>query len=306
VLTPGQLVAFLGVLASMYQPVRRLGRVNAALQRGLGGAQRVFELLDEAPEALERPQAVRLSRPSDHIAFQGVRFAYDAARPVLRDVTFSAKVGEVVAIVGPTGAGKTTLVNLIPRLYDPTAGWIAIDGRDIRTATLRSLREQIGLVTQESVLFDDTVANNIAYGRREVPRARIEEAAAVAGALNFIRRLPRGFDAPIGEGGVLLSGGERQRLAIARAILTDPAIIILDEATSALDAETEREIQDALERLMVHRTTFVIGHRLSTIIRADQIVVLDGGAVVEIGTHAELLARDGAYHRIYQTQLIPT
>jgi subfamily B ATP-binding cassette protein MsbA len=305
VLTPGQFVAFLAILGSMYQPVRRLGRMNAALQRGLSGARRVFDLLDEAPEALERPGAVPLARPGDHIAFHGVSFAYDVGRPVLRDVSFSAKVGEVVAIVGPTGAGKTTLVNLIPRLYDPIAGWIALDGRDIRMVTLRSLRRQIGLVTQESVLFDDTVAHNIAYGRGEVPRARIEEAADVAGALEFIRRLPRGFDAPIGEGGALLSGGERQRLAIARAILADPAIVILDEATSALDAETEREIQDALERLMAHRTTFVIGHRLSTVVRADKIVVLEHGAVVEVGTHAELLARSGTYQRIYQDQLIP-
>jgi len=305
VLTPGQLVAFLAILGSMYQPVRRLGRMNAALQRGLSGARRVFDLLDEAPEALERPGAVPLARPCDHIAFHGVSFGYDPARPVLRDVSFSAKVGEVVAIVGPTGAGKTTLVNLIPRLYDPTVGRIALDGRDIRTVTLRSLRQQIGLVTQESVLFDDTVAHNIAYGRAEVPRARIEEAARVAGALEFIRRLPRGFDTPIGEGGALLSGGERQRLAIARAILADPAIVILDEATSALDAETEREIQDALERLMAHRTTFVIGHRLSTVVRADRIVVLEGGMVVEMGTHAELLARSGTYQRIYQDQLIP-
>ena len=305
VLTPGQLAAFLGVAATMYQPVRRLGRVNAALQRGLGGAGRVFELLDERPETLERPGAARLPRAADHVAFHGVGFTYDADRPVLRDVTFTAKVGEVVAIVGPTGAGKSTLVNLIPRLYDPTAGRIAIDGTDIRAVTVRSLREQIGLVTQESLLFDDTVAANIAYGRRDVPPARIEEAAAAAGALEFIRRLPRGFDTPIGEGGALLSGGERQRLAIARALLADPAIVILDEATSALDAETERGIQDALERLMAHRTTFVIGHRLSTIVRADRIVVLERGRLVEIGTHAELLARGGAYQRIYQTQLIP-
>ena len=306
ILTPGQLVAFLGILGSMYQPVRRLGRVNAALQRGLGGAWRVFELLDEAPEALERPGAAPLARPRAHITFHGVSFAYDAARPVLRDVNFSVKVGEVLAIVGPTGAGKSTLVNLIPRLYDPTAGRIAIDGIDIRTVALRSLRMQIGLVTQESLLFDDTVANNIAYGRREVPGARIEEAAAIAGALEFIRRLPRGFETPIGEGGVTLSAGERQRVAIARAILADPAIVILDEATSALDAETERGIQEALERLMARRTTFVIGHRLSTVFRADKIVVLDRGRVAEIGTHAELLARGGTYQRIYQDQLIPT
>jgi subfamily B ATP-binding cassette protein MsbA len=304
VLTPGQLVAFLAILGSMYQPVRRLGRVNAALQRGLSGAGRIFELLDEEPEALERPGASPLARPCDHIAFHSVSFGYDAGQPVLREVSFSAKVGEVVAIVGPTGAGKTTLVNLIPRLYDPTAGWIALDGRDIRTVTLRSLRRQIGLVTQESVLFDDTIAHNIAYGRGEAPRARIEEAAQIAGALEFIRRLPRGFDTPIGEGGALLSGGERQRLAIARAILADPAIVILDEATSALDAETERGIQDALERLMAHRTTFVIGHRLSTIMRSDKIVVLERGVVMEMGTHAELLARSGTYQRIYQDQMI--
>ncbi len=305
VLTWGQLVAFLAVLASMYQPARRLGKVNAALQRGLGGAQRVLDLLDERPDTLERPGAAPLPRTRDHVAFHGVSFAYEAGRPVLRDVSFAAQVGEAVAIVGHTGAGKSTLVNLIPRLYDPTAGRIAIDGTDIRTVTLRSLRGQIGLVTQESVLFDDTVANNIAYGRREVARARIEEAAAAAGALEFIRRLPRGFETSIGEGGVRLSGGERQRLAIARALLADPAIVILDEATSALDAETERAIQEALERLMAHRTTFVIGHRLSTIIRADKIVVLERGRVADIGTHAELLARGGAYQRIYQDQLIP-
>jgi len=305
VLTWGQLVAFLAVLGAMYQPVRRLGRVNAALQRGLGGAQRVFDLLDEPPEALERPGAAPLPRAADHVAFHGVGFAYDEGRPVLREVTFTARVGEVVAIVGPTGAGKTTLVNLLPRLYDPSAGWIAIDGKDIRTVTLGSLRAQIGLVTQESVMFQDTVANNIAYGRRHVPPARIEEAAAAACALEFIRRLPRGFETLVGEAGVLLSGGERQRLAIARALLADPAIVILDEATSALDGETERAIQEALEPLMARRTTFVIGHRLSTVVRADKIVVLERGRVAEVGTHAELLARGGVYQRIYQDQLIP-
>jgi subfamily B ATP-binding cassette protein MsbA len=301
-LSPGAFMAFLGALASLYQPVKRLSQINNDIQRGLAGVRRVFELMDTRPDVVERPDAVTLAPMQETVEFHHVSFGYAPEQPVLADVSFSAKMGEIVGIVGSSGAGKTTLVNLIPRFYDPTSGAITIDGVDIRRVTIRSLREQMGIVTQDTILFDDTVFNNIAYGRPGVARERVVAAARIANAEEFIEALPQGYETRIGERGVRLSGGQKQRIAIARAILKDPPLLILDEATSALDAESERLVQEALDRLVQDRTSFVIAHRLSSIIRADRILVLDGGRLVEQGTHAELMARRGAYFRLYENQ----
>jgi subfamily B ATP-binding cassette protein MsbA len=302
-LTPGGFVAFLGALGSLYQPIKRLSQVNNNVQQGIAGLARIYQLLDARPDVAEAPGATVLPTIQDRIEFVGVHFAYDADQPILTNVSLSAKMGELVAIVGPSGAGKTTLVNLIPRFYDATRGAILIDGVDIRGVTLHSLRAQMGIVTQETILFDDTIYSNIAYGRRDISPARVEEAARLANAHEFIEVLPDGYQTRIGERGVRLSGGQRQRIAIARAILKDPPILILDEATSSLDAESERVVQEALDRVMEHRTTFVIAHRLSTILRADKILVLKDGTIVETGTHASLLARRGVYAQLYETQL---
>jgi subfamily B ATP-binding cassette protein MsbA len=301
-LTPGAFMAFLGALGSLYQPVKRIGQINNVIQRGMAGASRVFELMDLRSEVSERPDAVTLGRMQEGILFHDVSFGYEPDRVVLQGITLSAKLGEIVAIVGSSGAGKTTLVNLLPRFYDPTSGVITIDGVDIRRVTIRSLREQMGIVTQDTILFDDTVFNNIAYGQRTVAPDKVVEAARIANAEEFIEALPKQYETRIGERGVRLSGGQKQRIAIARAIFKNPPLLILDEATSALDAESERLVQEALDRLMENRTTFVIAHRLSTIIRADKILVLDGGRLVEQGTHAALMARGGIYYRLYQSQ----
>ena len=300
-LTPGAFMAFLGALASLYQPVKRVSQTNNNIQRGMAGVKRVFELMDAQSEVAERPDAVTLGRMQEAVGFHNVSFAYEPDRLVLQGVRFTAKLSEIVAIVGSSGAGKTTLVNLIPRFYDPTSGSITVDGVDISRVTIRSLREQMGIVTQDTILFDDTVFNNIAYGQREVSPDKVINAARIANAEEFIHALPEGYATRIGERGVRLSGGQKQRIAIARAILKNPPILILDEATSALDAESERLVQEALDRLMQNRTTFVIAHRLSTIIRADKILVLEGGCLVEQGTHAELIARGGVYSRLYET-----
>jgi subfamily B ATP-binding cassette protein MsbA len=305
-LTPGEFSSFLTAAFMMYGPIKKLSRVNAAIQQAIAAAQRIFELLDTHSEVRETPGAPALAPLRSAVEFHDVAFAYDddPKRFVLRHVSFSVRSGQVAAIVGLSGAGKTTLVNLIPRFYDVTEGAITVDGVNIRHVTLKSLRDQIALVTQETVLFDDTVAANIAYGAPGADRARIEAAARAAHADDFINRLSDGYDARIGERGQRLSGGQRQRLAIARAILKNSPLLVLDEATSALDAESELLVQDALANLMKDRTTFVIAHRLSTVRRADLIIALEGGEVSEIGTHDELVGRPGGvYAKLYALQV---
>jgi subfamily B ATP-binding cassette protein MsbA len=305
-LTPGQLVSFLIYTMMVASPIAAFTGIYSQFQRALGASERVFELLDTAPEMQDAPDAIDLPPIRAEVSFEGVSFTYaDGAdtREVLRQINLVARPGQVIALVGPSGAGKTTLVNLIPRFYDPTAGSIRVDGYDIRCVKMRSLREQIGIVPQETALFSGTVRDNITYGKLDATQAEIEAAAQAANAHDFIRAMPLGYDTRVGERGVKLSGGQRQRIAIARALLKNPRILILDEATSALDSESEQAVQEALERLMRDRTTFVIAHRLSTIMGADSIAVLQDGAVVEQGPHAELVAReDGLYRRMAALQ----
>ena len=305
-LTSGEFTSFIAAFLLMYGPVKKLSRVNASLQQALAAAERIFDLLDTHTEVHEGPDARALPPFRRTVEFREVMFAYeDAPRPILRDVTLTVRAGQMVAVVGRSGAGKTTLVNLLPRFYDVTGGAILVDGIDIRQVTLASLRGQIGIVTQETVLFDDTIAQNIAFGAPEATPDRIEAAARAANAHDFIVALPEGYATTIGERGQRLSGGQRQRLAIARAILKDSPILILDEATSALDSESELLVQHALANLMRNRTSFVIAHRLSTIRRADAIIVMDRGRVVEVGRHEELLARpNGVYTRLHDMQLL--
>jgi subfamily B ATP-binding cassette protein MsbA len=301
-LEPHTFVMFIVALLATVSPIKTLSEVNSNVQQGVAAAARVFEVLDTAPEVIDRPGAIELAPFRTKVAYEGVGFSYEPGQPVLEDIAFELRRGEVVALVGSSGAGKSTTVDLLARFYDPTEGRVTFDGTDLRDASVASLRGQLGIVTQETILFHDTVRNNIAYGAPGAGEEQVREAARAAHALGFIERMPRGFDTVIGDRGVKISGGERQRLAIARALLRNPPILLLDEATSSLDTESERLVQDALERLMKDRTVLVIAHRLSTVQHADRIVVLERGRVDAIGTHAELLERQGSYRRLYEMQ----
>ena len=303
--TLGLFIAFLASVIVLYDPVRKMPVYYNSFQQAVGASQEIFRFLDEQDEVIERKKAITLKGFEEGVEFRDVRFAYDSegeAREVLHAVNLTVRRGEVVALVGPSGAGKSTLMNLLPRFFDVTGGAILIDGHDVRDLTLASLRKQIGKVTQETVLFNDTVRNNIAYGQPDVPLAQIEAAARAALAHDFILRMPEGYDTEIGERGARLSGGERQRLAIARAILKNAPLLVLDEATSSLDTESEAAVQAALANLMQGRTVLVIAHRLSTVRRADRIAVLERGSLTELGSHDELLALGGTYHRLYNMQ----
>ncbi len=300
--TPGTFFAFLTALIAAYEPVKGVTRVNSKIQQGLAAATRVFAILDVEPEIKDKEGAIPLPPFSSNIEFRNLNFQYSDENYVLSDINLTVPAGEALAIVGPSGGGKTTLTNLIPRFLDIKEGSILIDGLDIRNVTVASLRDQIAMVTQQTILFNDSVQNNIAYGDQEAPLEKIYEAARAAHAFDFINDLPNGFDTVIGEGGERLSGGQRQRISIARAILKNAPILILDEATSALDTESEREVQKALENLMMDRTTFVIAHRLSTIKNADRILVINDGAIVEQGTHDSLIALKGEYELLYNMQ----
>jgi len=302
-MTPGAFFSFLTAMFMAYTPIRRLSGANNTIQQALSAAERVFEMMDlQTEQALDKGRK-ELPPINRALEFRHVTFQYEGSeRPALTDVSLTVETGKIMALVGSSGSGKTTLVSLVPRFYDPTEGTVLIDGQNIRDCTLVSLRRQIGIVSQETVLFDESVRNNIAYGRAGATDEQVIEAAKQAYAHDFIQRLPAGYATLIGENGVKLSGGERQRLAIARALLRDPPILILDEATSSLDSESERIVQLALANLMKHRTTLVIAHRLSTVQNADRIVVLDRGRVAETGTHAELLQRGGLYQRLHAIQ----
>ncbi len=308
--TTGTFLTFLAAVMVLYDPVRKMPVYYNSFQQAVGASQEVFRFLDAQDEVLERKGAVKLKSFTESIDFKDVHFSYDKEnetpgvekKEALRGVSLKVKRGEVVALVGPSGAGKSTLMNLLPRFYDVSTGAILIDGHDVRDLTISSLRKQIGKVTQETVLFNDTVRNNIAYGQPDVPMERIEAAAKAARAHEFITRLPEGYDTEIGERGARLSGGERQRLAIARALLKDAPILVLDEATSSLDTESEAQVQAALATLMHDRTVLVIAHRLSTVRSADRIAVVEEGQITELGSHEELLAGGGTYSRLYQLQ----
>jgi subfamily B ATP-binding cassette protein MsbA len=300
-MTVGEFFSFLMALVFFYKPLKELNGLNNLLQDGMAAAKRIFEVLDTDPEIADKRGAVPLSREFQSVKFQDVSFRYEDDL-VLKDVSLIVKAGETIAIVGKSGGGKTTLVNLIPRFYDVTEGAITIDGVDIRDAKTSSLRALIAMVTQQTVLFNDTVKNNIGYGNQAASFDDIVRAAQAAYADDFIRALPRGYDTIIGESGVKLSGGQRQRIAIARALLKNAPILILDEATSSLDTQSEREVQSALDMLMKDRTSFVVAHRLSTIMNADRIIVLKNGRIIEQGRHAELLARNGEYRNLYEQQ----
>lgn len=302
VITAGELVAFLTYAVNLANPVKRLSRVYAAIQRAMAAADRVFAVMDLEEKITDVPGAKPLPPIKGQVEFKDITFSYKEGQPALQHISLKAEPGQMIALVGPSGSGKSTIANLIPRFYDVDSGTITIDGHDIRQVTADSLREQIGLVPQETMLFSTTVMENIRYGRLDATDEEVVEAARAANAEEFIKELPEGYDTRLGERGLNLSGGQRQRLAIARAILKNPRVLILDEATSALDTESEKIVQDALDKLMVGRTSFVIAHRLSTIFNADQIFVVENGHLREHGTHEELLAAGGLYSNLYNIQ----
>ena len=298
-----QFVTFLFFLFRSYDPMRKLSRLQNSMEQALAAAHHVWEVMDEHAEIVEKPNAQKLPPLQNEIELRNVSFGYgNETRSVLREISLKIKAGTMVALVGESGGGKSTLTKLLPRFHDPTSGAVLWDGIDLRDAQLKSLRQQLALVTQETVLFNDTVRHNIAYGKPDATDTQIEEAALIAFAHDFIREMPDGYDTIVGERGIFLSGGQRQRLAIARAILVNAPVLILDEATSALDAESERLVQQAIANLVRNRTTIVIAHRLSTVRRADVIVVMEAGRIIEMGTHAELLARGGKYRKLYELQ----
>jgi len=302
--TPGTFFAFIGAMSSIYAPIKGFASLNQQMQRASAGMDRIFAIMDMEPTVKEKPNAIKLESFKSEIALENVSFAYEKGNLVLKYINLKIKKGEMLALVGPSGGGKTTLVHLLPRFFDPTDGRIAIDGYDLRDVTFKSLRQLIGMVTQDVILFNDTVANNIAYGATNVTMEDIKRASEIANAIEFIEDMPQKYDTIIGERGVMLSGGEKQRIAIARAVLRDPPILLLDEATSHLDMQSERMVQEALDHLMQHRTTLVIAHRLSTVQKATRIVVLNKGEIVEEGVHSELLARKGLYQHLYSLQFI--
>lgn len=301
-LTPGAFITFIGISLKLYQPAKWLSKFPATVQPGLSAAERIFEFLDTPLEMVDQPGARMFDTVKDAVRFENVSFHYTDDAPVLSDVTLTARRGTVTALVGPSGAGKTTLVDLIARFYDPTAGRITIDGVDMRDFSVKSLRRMMGVVTQETILFHDTVRANVAYALPDSTDEAVERAARAANAHEFISQMPDGYDTILGERGTRLSGGQRQRIAIARAILRDPPILIFDEATSALDSESERLVQEAIEHLLEGRTVFVIAHRLSTIMNAHQILTMEDGRIVQRGTHEELLAEGGLYRKLYRLQ----
>ncbi|HOW27226.1 MAG TPA: ABC transporter ATP-binding protein [Elusimicrobiota bacterium] len=302
--TTGAFFAFIGSALSLYQPVKNFSRSNATLQQALAGADRIFELLDVKPTVVSRPDAETLPPFEKTIQFRGVGFSYRPDTPVIQDIDVTINKGDILALVGPSGSGKTTFSALVLRFYDPTRGQIVIDGKDLRDVSLDSLRRQIGVVTQETILFNDTVRHNVAYSLPGAGEQQIIEALKTANAWDFVKAMPQQLDTLIGERGVLLSGGQKQRLAIARALLKNPPILILDEATSSLDAASEKLVQDAIEKLMQNRTVIVIAHRLATVKNANRILLLDHGRVAESGTHAELLEKRGLYYKLHELQLL--
>lgn len=301
-LTVGLLMLFVGALLSCLKPVKAMTRVSITWQKAWGALERIFHLLDVKPSVVQAAHPVPIKEVRKGISFRNISFAYKDEDWVLKNVNLDAHVGEIVAVVGPSGSGKTSLLNLLPRFYDPISGGVEIDGVDVRKVSIKDLRNLIGMVTQETILFNDTVKNNIAYGRIDATMDEIIHAAKLANAHDFITAFPQGYDSMIGERGTKISGGQKQRLSIARAILKNPAILILDEATSALDTESERLVQDAIDKLMQHRTVFVVAHRLSTVQHADRIVVLEKGRIVQTGHHLELVEREGLYRKLYELQ----
>jgi subfamily B ATP-binding cassette protein MsbA len=302
-ITMGVLIAFVNYLGSLFGPIARYMQLNNRIQSSMGAAERVFEFLDTVPDICDKPEAIALPYVKGQVKFENVCFAYEKDNEVLTDINLNVKPGEMIALVGPSGSGKTTLVNLIFRFYDPTHGRILIEGQDLRDIKIQSLRQQVGMVFQDSFLFATTIRENIRFGKQNATDDEVIASAKAANIHEFITQLPNGYDTEVGERGVKLSGGQKQRISIARTIMRDPRILILDEATAALDSESEMLIKVALEKLMEGRTSFVIAHRLSTVLKADRIVVLCNGSIVEIGSHQELLAKDGMYRNLYETQL---